>query len=117
MELIDIIKSSILIFTSSILLTVIIAFLYSKIRNQAKVKNTTNNKDLVQHKVKSSIQLLDGGNVQLRKLDFENQNNKNSLIRNHPKYKVVNGNQKADFSQNFKIEYRHNEFTDYEDSN
>jgi len=30
---------------------------------------------------------------------------------------VVNGNQKADFSQNFKIEYRHNEFTDYEDSN
>ncbi|MCZ6702243.1 MAG: hypothetical protein O6940_04290 [Ignavibacteria bacterium] len=117
MELIDIIKSSILIFTSSILLTVIIAFLYSKIRNQAKVKNTTNNKDLVQHKVKSSIQLLNKGNVQSRKSDYKSERAKNILIRKHPKFMVVNRNQKADFSQNFKIEYRHNEFTDYEDSN
>ena len=117
MELIDIIKSSILLFISSIVLTVVIAFLYSKIRNQAKVKNTTNNKDFVQHKLKSSSQLLDGGDVQLRKLDLENKNKKNSLIRNHPKFKVVNGNQKADFTQNFKIDYRHNVFTDDEDSN
>lgn len=117
MELIDIIKSSILIFTSSILLTVIIAFLYSKIRNQAKVKNTTNNKDLVQYKVKSSIQLLNRGNVQSRKSDFKSKKVKNILIRKHPKFMVVNGNQKADFSQNFKIDYRHNDFTDYEVSN
>ena len=117
MELIDIIKSSILLFISSIVLTVVIAFLYSKIRNQAKVKNTTNNKDLVQYKLKSSSQLLDGGKVQLRKSDLENKYKKNSLIRNHPKFKVVNGNQKADFSQNFKIDYRHNMFTEDEDSN
>ncbi|MCH7724000.1 MAG: hypothetical protein IIA49_00270 [Bacteroidetes bacterium] len=117
MELIDIIKSSILIFTSSIVLSVLIAFLYSKIRNQAKVNIVANNKDLVQHKFKLSSQLLNRENVQLRKLDFEKQNNKNSLIRNHPKYKVVNGNQKADFTQNFKIDYRHNVFTNYEDSN
>ncbi len=117
MELIDIIKSSILLFTFSIVLTVVIAFLYSKIRNQAKVSISTNHKDLVQYKVKSSSQLLNGGNVQLRKSDFESENKKNSLIRNHPKFKVVNGNQKADFSQNFKIDYRHNVFTYYEDSN
>lgn len=117
MELIDIIKSSILLFASSIVLTVVIAFLYSKIRNQAKVNISTNNKDLVQHKIKSSSQLLGGGNVQLRKSNFENKNEKNSLIRNHPKFKVVNGNQKADFTQNFKIDYRHNVFTKDEDSN
>ncbi len=117
MELIDIIKFSILLFTSSIVLTVVIAFLYSKIRNQAKVKNTTNNKDLVQHKVKSSSQLLHRRNEQLRKPDIENKNKKNSLIRNHPKFNVLNGNQKADFTQNFKIDYRHNVFTKYEDSN
>ena len=117
MELIDIIKSSILLFTSSIVLSVVIAFLYSKIRNQAKEKIATNHKDLVKHKLKSSSQLLDGRNEQLRKLDFEKKNKKNSLIRNHPKFKVVNGNQKADFTQNFKIDYRHNVFADYDDSN
>ncbi len=117
MELIDIIKSSILLFTSSIVLTVLFAFLYSKIRNQAKVNIATNHKDLVQHKLKPSSQLLNRENVQLRKPDFENKNKKNSLIRNHPKFKVVNGNQKADFTQKFKIDYRHSAFTNYDDSN
>lgn len=117
MELIDIIKFSILIFTSSIVLSVIFSFLYSKIRNQAKVKQAGKQKHITQHRPNSSSRFLNRESVQLRKLDFERKNKKNVLNNNHPKFVVINDNQKADFTENFKIDYRHSKSTYYEDSN
>ena len=117
MELIDIIKSSILLFSLLLLTIVFISFGLFKIRNQAKEKRLT-----VKKSTEKNILPIGEDNVEKLNLEQEELPSKEKYeavkknIHNE-KFVVINENIKSAPLHNFRVNYRSNVYKFYGDLN
>ncbi len=117
MELIDIIKSSILLFSLLLLTIVFISFGLFKIRNQAKEKGLTTKKS-----TEKKILPIDEKKVEKLNLEQEELPSKEkyeAIEKNvdNEKFVVINENIKSAPLHNFRVNYHPNVYKFYSDLN
>ncbi len=117
MELIDIIKSSILLFSLSLLTILLISFGLFKIRNQAK-KKRLNVKKSTEEKIlpidKEKVKKL---NIVKEELHPEGKNLGVEKNTSNEKFVVINKNIKSASVRNFRVNYHPNVYKYYGDLN
>lgn len=117
MELIEIIKSSILLFTFSLIILAVVAFGLYKIRNQAKKKYLNKRTQLLEKQEKKEIL------IQKQKTDM-NKNNEFGVrqaakenIGKNEKFVLVNDNFESDNLKAIKSNYQPDIYKFYEELN
>jgi len=117
MELIDIIKSSIILFSVSLIIVLIISFGIFKIRNQAKKKN-------VYRKKQSQTEIMKTNKTDSNQL-YKPANGKSSLNllsenysnQNQNKFEVINKKWESNLARSFRVNYHPNVYKYYEEFN
>jgi hypothetical protein len=117
MELIDIIKSSILLFSLALLVIVIISFGLFKIRNQAKKKRLTDSgetdrKFLPDNKEQVKELKINQVGTNLQTERFSSQN-----VKNTERFVVINQKPKSRSVKGFRVNYHPNVYKFYEEIN
>ena len=117
MELIDIIKSSILLFSLLLLTIVFISFGLFKIRNQAKEKRLS-----VKKTKDKKILPIDTRKVEKSNIEQEDSHSEEKYVAvekktNDEKFVVINENIKSDLVRNFRVNYHPNIYKFYGDLN
>ena len=113
MELIDIIKSSIILFSFSLLMVLIISYALYKIRNQAKTNYLGHFNRFRSKKLKNGINSI---NV-LKKADEVNQYPNDKNKQKFKRFVVVNEEQKAEMIKNLKFSNQPSIYKFYEEFN
>jgi len=117
MELIDIIKSSILLFSLLLLTIVLISFGLFKIRNQAKKKRLTVKKSTEKKILPTDIKKVKKLNIVKEKLHSEEKYATAEKNINSEKFVVINKNIKSATVSNFRVDYHPNIYKFYGDLN
>ena len=117
MELIDIIKSSILLFSLLLLTIVFISFGLFKLRNKAKEKRLS-----VKKTKDKKILPIDTRKVEKSNIEQEDSHSKEKYVAvekkiNDEKFVVINENIKSDLVRNFRVNYHPNIYKFYGDLN
>jgi len=117
MELIDIIKSSILLFSLLLFTIVFISFGLFKIRNQAKEKRLS-----VKETKDKKILPIDTRKVEKSNIEQEDSHSEEKYVAvekkiNDEKFVVINENIKSDLVRNFRVNYHPNVYKFYGDLN
>jgi len=117
MELIDIIKSSILLFSLLLLTIVFISFGLFKIRNQAKEKRL-NAKKLTDKKI-LPIDARKAEKLNIKKEELHSKEKYLAVEKNkdNEKFVVINKNVKSPSVRNFRVNYHPNVYKFYGDLN
>lgn len=115
MELIEIIKSSILLFSLALIVIVIISFGLFKLRNQAKKKRLTEREE----ENRKFLHDNQSGEKKLKSKSDESNQKTESIsaikIKNSERFIVVNEKQKNLSTQGFRINYHPNVYKFYEE--
>lgn len=117
MELIDIIKSSILLFSLSLLTIVLISFGLFKIRNQAKKKRLTVKKSTEGKFLPMDVEKVKRLNIVKEDLHTEEKYAAAEKNINNEKFVVINKNIKSASVRNFRVNYHPNVYKFYGDLN
>ena len=117
MELIDIIKSSILLFSLLILTIVFISFGIFKIRNQAKEKRLNAKKPTVKKILPIDAKKVEKLNIKQQELHSEEKYVDVEKNRDDQKFVVINENIKSKPIRNFRVNYHPNVYKFYGDLN
>jgi len=117
MELIDIIKSSILLFSLSLLTILLISFGLFKIRNQAKKKRLNVKKSTEEKILPIDIEKVKKLNIVKEELNPEGKNLAVEKNTNNEKFVVINKNIKSATVRNFRVNYHPNVYKYYGDLN
>lgn len=117
MELIDIIKSSILLFSLLLLTIVFISFGLFKIRNQAKDKRLTIKKSTDKKFLPKDEEKIEKLNLEQEELPFKEKYEAVEKNIDNEKFVVVNQNIKFAPVRNFRVNYHPNVYKFYGDLN
>ncbi len=117
MELIDIIKSSILLFSLLLLTIVFISFGLFKIRNQAKDKRLTIKKSADKKFLPKDEEKVEKLNLEQEELPFKEKYEAVEKNIDNEKFVVVNQNIKFAPVRNFRVNYHPNVYKFYGDLN
>jgi len=117
MELIDIIKSSILLFSLLLLTIVFISFGLFKIRNQAKDKRLTIKKSTDKKFLPKDEEKVEKLNLEQEELPFKEKYEAVEKNIDNEKFVVVNQNIKFAPVRNFRVNYHPNVYKFYGDLN
>lgn len=117
MELIDIIKSSILLFSLLLLTIVFISFGLFKIRNQAKEKRLTVRKSKEKKILPMDVNKAEELNIEQQELHTEEKYIDDEKNIDNEKFVVVNQNIKFAPVRNFRVNYHPNVYKFYGDLN
>jgi hypothetical protein len=117
MELIDIIKSSILLFSLLLLTIVFISFGLFKIRNQAKEKRLSVKKPTDKNNLPIDTRKVEKLNIVKEELHSREKYVAVEKNRDNEKFVVVNENIKLDPVRNFRVNYHPNVYKFYGDLN
>lgn len=117
MELIDIIKSSILLFSLLLLTIVFISFGLFKIRNQAKEKRLTVKKSKEKKILPMDVNKAEELNIEQQELHTEEKYVDDEKNIDNEKFVVVNQNIKFAPVRNFRVNYHPNVYKFYGDLN
>lgn len=117
MELIDIIKSSILLFSLLLLTIVFISFGLFKIRNQAKDKRLTIKKSTDKKFLPKDEEKVEKLNLEQEELPFKEKYEAVQKNIDNEKFVVVNQNIKFAPVRNFRVNYHPNVYKFYGDLN
>jgi len=117
MELIDIIKSSILLFSLLLLTIVFISFGLFKIRNQAKDKILTIKKSTDKKFLPKDEEKVEKLNLEQEELPFKEKYEAVQKNIDNEKFVVVNQNIKFAPVRNFRVNYHPNVYKFYGDLN
>jgi len=117
MELIDIIKSSILLFSLLLLTIVFISFALFKIRNQAKEKRLNVKKPSDKKNLPADKRKVERLNVKQKKLHSEETYAATEKNKADEKFVVINENIKSTPVRKFRINYHPNVYKYYGELN
>jgi hypothetical protein len=117
MELIDIIKSSILLFSLLLLTIVFISFGLFKIRNQAKEKRLSIKKPTEKKTLPIDTKKVEKYNLEQEELHSEENYVDVEKNRDNEKFVVINENIKSAPDRNFRVNYHPNVYKFYGDLN
>ena len=117
MELIDIIKSSILLFSLLLLTIVFISFGLFKIRNQAKEKRLNVKKPTGKKILPIDEKKVENLNIKQKELHSEEKYVDVEKNRDDQKFVVINENIKSKPIRNFRVNYHPNVYKFYCDLN
>ena len=117
MELIDIIKSSILLFSLLLLTIVFISFSLFKIRNQAKEKRRTVKKSTVKKFLPKGVEKVEKLNIVQEELHSEEKYVAVEKKLDDEKFVVINKNIKSAPVRNYHVNYHPNIYKFYGDLN
>ena len=117
MELIDIIKSSILLFSFLLLSIVFISFGLFKIRNQAKEKKTSVKKPTYKKILPINAKKIEKLNIKQTNLHSENKTTAVGKIIDDEKFVVINENIISTPIRNFRVNYHPSVYKFYGDLN
>ncbi len=117
MELIDIIKSSILLFSLLLLTIVFISFGLFKIRNQAKEKRLSVKKPTDKKILPIDARKVEKSNIEKEELHSEEKYVNVEKNRDEQKFVVINENIKSKPIRNFSVNYHPNVYKFYGDLN
>jgi hypothetical protein len=117
MELLDIIKSSILLFSLLLLTIVFISFGLFKIRNQAKDKRLTVKKSTDKNFLPIDEEKVEKINLEQEELPSRKKYETVEKNIDNKKFVVINENIKSAPLQNFRVNYHPNIYKFYGDSN
>ena len=117
MELIDIIKSSILLFSLLLLTIVFISFGLFKIRNQAKEKRLNVKKPTGKKILPIDEKKVEKLNIKQKELHSEEKYVDVEKNRDDQKFVVINENIKSKPIRNFRVNYHPNVYKFYGDLN
>ena len=117
MELIDIIKSSILLFSLLLLTIVFISFGLFKIRNQAKDKRLTIKKSADKKFLPKDEEKVEKLNLEQEELPFKEKYEAVEKNIDNEKFVVINQNIKSAPIRNFRVNYHPNVYKYYGDLN
>ena len=117
MELIDIIKSSILLFSLLLLTIVFISFGLFKIRNQAKEKRLNVKKPTGKKILPIDTKKVEKLNIKQQELHSEEKYVDVEKNRDDQKFVVINENIKSKPIRNFRVNYHPNVYKFYGDLN
>ena len=117
MELIDIIKSSILLFSLLLLTIVFISFGLFKIRNQAKEKRLSVKKPTDKNILPIDARKVEKLNTKQEELHSEDKYVAVEKNRDNEKFVVINENIKSAPVRNFRVNYHPNVYKFYADLN
>lgn len=117
MELIDIIKSSILLFSLLLLTIVLISFGLFKIRNQAKKKRLSVKKSTEEKILPIDVGKVKKLNIVQEELHSEEKYRAAKKNLNNQKFVVINKNIKSSPVRNFRVNYHPNVYKFYGDLN
>ena len=117
MELIDIIKSSILLFSLLLLTIVFISFGLFKIRNQAKEKRLNVKKPTGKKILPIDAKKVEKLNIKQQELHSEEKYVNVEKNRDEQKFVVINENIKSKPIRNFSVNYHPNVYKFYGDLN
>ena len=117
MELIDIIKSSILLFSLLLLTIVFISFGLFKIRNQAKEKRLNVKKPTDKKILPIDAKKVEKLNIKQQELHSEEKYVDVEKNRDDQKFVVINENIKSKPIRNFRVNYHPNVYKFYGDLN
>ena len=117
MELIDIIKSSILLFSLLLLTIVFISFGLFKIRNQAKEKGLTTKKSTEKKILPTDTRKVEKLNIKQQELHSEEKHVDIEKNRDDQKFVVINQNLKSTSVRKFRVNYHPNVYKFYGDLN
>jgi hypothetical protein len=117
MELIDIIKSSILLFSLLLLTIVFISFGLFKIRNQAKEKRLTVKKSTEKNILPISEENVEKLNLEQEELPSKEKYEAVKKNIDNEKFVVINENIKSAPLHNFRVNYHPNVYKFYGDLN
>jgi len=117
MELIDIIKSSILLFSLLLLTIVFISFGLFKIRNQAKEKRLSVKKPTDKNILPIDARKVEKLNTKQEELHSEDKYVAVEKNRDNEKFVVINKNIKSTPVRNFRVNYHPNVYKFYADLN
>jgi hypothetical protein len=117
MELIDIIKSSILLFSLLLLTIVFISFGLFKIRNQAKEKGLTTKKSTEKKILPTDTRKVEKLNIKQKELNSKEKYTSVENNKDDEKFVVINENIKSTPVRKFCINYHPNVYKFYGDLN
>ncbi|MGB5850526.1 MAG: hypothetical protein WBH40_18705 [Ignavibacteriaceae bacterium] len=117
MELIDIIKSSILLFSLLLLTIIFISFGLFKIRNQAKEKRLSLKKPTDKNILPIDARKVEKLNTKQKELHSEDKYVAVEKNRDNEKFVVINENIKSAPVRNFRVNYHPNVYKFYADLN
>ena len=117
MELIDIIKSSILLFSLLLLTIVFISFALFKIRNQAKEKRLNVKKPTGKKILPTDSRKVEKLNIKQQELHSEEKYVDVEKNSDDQKFVVINENIKSKPIRNFRVNYHPNVYKFYGDLN
>ncbi len=117
MELIDIIKSSILLFSLLLLTIVFISFGLFKIRNQAKEKRLTVRKSKEKKILPMDVNKAEELNIEQQELHTEEKYADDEKNIDNEKFVVINEYIKSAPVRNFRVNYHPNVYKFYGDLN
>jgi hypothetical protein len=117
MELIDIIKSSILLFSLLLLTIVFISFGLFKIRNQAKEKRLNVKKPSDKKILPTDTRKVEKLNIKQQELNSEEKYTSVENNKDDEKFVVINENIKSTPVRKFRINYHPNVYKFYGDLN
>ena len=117
MELIDIIKSSILLFSLLLLTIVFISFGLFKIRNQAKEKRLNVKKPTGKKILPIDTKKVEKLNIKQQELHSEEKHVDVEKNRDDQKFVVINQNLKSTSVRKFRVNYHPNVYKFYGDLN
>jgi len=117
MELIDIIKSSILLFSLLLLTIVFISFGLFKIRNQAKEKRLTVKKSKEKKILPMDVNKAEELNIEQQELHTEEKYVADEKNIDNEKFVVINEYIKSAPVRNFRVNYHSNVYKFYGDLN
>lgn len=117
MELIDIIKSSILLFSLLLLTIIFISFGLFKIRNQAKEKRLSLKKPTDKNILPIDARKVEKLNTKQKELHSEDKYVTVEKNRDNEKFVVINENIKSAPVRNFRVNYHPNVYKFYADLN
>ncbi len=117
MELIDIIKSSILLFSLLLLTIVFISFGLFKIRNQAKEKRLTVRKSKEKKILPMDVNKAEELIIEQQELHTEEKNVDDEKNIDNEKFVVINEDIKSAPVRNFRVNYHPNVYKFYGDLN
>jgi hypothetical protein len=117
MELIDIIKSSILLFSLLLLTIAFISFGLFKIRNQAKEKGLTTKKSTEKKILPTDTKKVDKLNIKQQELNSKEKYTSVENNKDDEKFVVINENIKSTPVRKFRVNYHPNVYKFYGDLN
>jgi hypothetical protein len=117
MELIDVIKSSILLFSLLLLTIVLISFVLFKIRNQAKAKRLSVKKPTDMKKLPTDDKKVKKYNLEKEEFHTEKKYVAVKNNRDNERFVVINKNITSDPVRNFRVNYHPNVYKFYGDLN